>query len=257
MQSVSSLPFLCAGLAAFWIWLGVHSYLRGHINMAGLVSIAFWITSLTAWGVTSVYLALNGTYTSASFYAVMPGLWWPMIPAVITVVHLALPSFRTALFAVVSQNSRALICIQALRIAAIGGVVKGFNGVLPPSFALPVGIPDMVFGLSALALTVLWPKEGWAPRTLIAWNLIGLGVILPAPLLMQLGLPGPFHVFTSSPDARALFEYPMVLAPTLVVPLFITLNAIHATVLWMKGCAMQGGTVCPKVEPPAEASAVR
>ncbi len=257
MQSVSSLPFLCAGLAAFWIWLGVHSYLRGHINMAGLVSIAVWITSLTAWGVTSVYLALNGTYASERFYSLLPGLWWPMIPAVITVVLLALPSFRTALFAVVWQNSRALILIQALRIAAIGGVFKGFTGQLPPSFALPVGIPDMLFGLSALALTVFWSKAGWSTRMLMTWNLIGLGVILPAPLLMQLGLPGPFHVFNSTPDARALFEYPMVLAPTLVVPLFITMNAIHAAVLWMKGCEVQGCTVSPKVNPPAEVSAVR
>ena len=234
MTAVSTLPFLCAALAAFWIWLGARSFSRGHISIAGLVSIAVWIAALAAWGFVTARWSLDGTYTSARFYALMPGLWWPMIPAFITVALLVLPSFRNALYAVVSQNSRAMVLIHALRIAAIGGVLKGLNGLLPPSFALPVGIPDLLFGLSALVIGLFWKSDGFPPRTLIAWNLVGLAVIMPAPILMQLGLPGPLHTFTGIPNARALFENPMVLAPTLVVPIFITMNAIHAVVLWME-----------------------
>lgn len=233
MPSVSTLPFLCGALAAFWLWLSVRSFNRGHIGTAGLVSVLVWIVCLAAWGVVTAHWALNGYYKSAGFYALLPGLWWPMIPAFITIGTLALPPFRRALLAIASHNARSLVVIQALRIAAIGGVLKGFNGLLPPSFALPVGIPDMLFGLSALVLAGFCKLEGWSARTLIAWNLIGIAVILPAPILMQLGLPGPLHILTSTPDARALFEYPMVLGPTLVVPVFITINAIHATVLWM------------------------
>jgi cellobiose-specific phosphotransferase system component IIC len=36
------------------------------------------------------------------------------------------------------------------------------------------------------------------------------------------------------PDGRALFEFPMVLAPTLIVPGFVTMNAIQATVVWLQ-----------------------
>lgn len=240
MHGFSTLPFLCSGLALFWLWLGASSFKRGHIGTAGLISIVMWIACLGVWGVTTAHWALSGYYTSADFLALLPGLWWPMMPAVITVALLALPSFRSALDAIVSQNSRALVLIQTLRIAAIGGVLKGLNGLLPPSFALAIGIPDMLFGLSALALVVLWKGEGCSARTLIAWNLIGMAVIMPAPALMQLGLPGPFHYFTSIPDARALFEYPMVLAPTLVVPVFITMNATHAMVLWMEARKAKG-----------------
>jgi hypothetical protein len=96
------------------------------------------------------------------------------------------------------------IAISFNRAAVIGGVVKGLNGLLPASFALPVGIPDLLFGLSALVLALLWKGEGWSARTLIARNLIGMAVIMPAPILGQLGLPGPFHLFTSIPDARAV-----------------------------------------------------
>lgn len=232
MAAVSTLPFLCAGLALFWVWLGGRSFARGQIGAAGLFSIMLWMAALAAWGVATARLSLSGYYASAGFLALMPGLWWPLIPAFITVAFLVLPPFRSALVAVVVHHSRALVLIHVLRIAAIGGVLKGFNGLLPASFALPVGIPDFLFGLSALAIGMIWKVEGWSTRTLIAWNLLGLAVIMPAPILMQLGLPGPFHIFTSAPDARVLFEYPMVLAPTLVVPLFIIMNAIHAAVLW-------------------------
>lgn len=240
MTAVSTLPFLCAALAAFWIWLGARSFRRGHIGIAGLMSIVVWIAALAAWGFVTARWSLDSTYTSKQFYALMPGLWWPMIPAFITLALLALPVFRNTLYAVVSRNSRPMVLIHALRIAAIGGVVKGLNGLLPPSFALPVGIPDLLFGLSALMLGLLWKGDGLSSRTLIAWNLLGFAVIMPAPILMQLGLPGPFHAFTVIPDARALFDYPMVLAPTLVVPVFITMNAIHAVVLWMEASKTNG-----------------
>lgn len=38
-----------------------------------------------------------------------------------------------------------------------------------------------------------------------------MAVLIAAPLLMQLGLPGPFYVLDAQPDARVLFEFPIVL----------------------------------------------
>jgi hypothetical protein len=128
--------------------------MRDRISLTGLFSILLWMAALAAWGVATARLSLSGYYASAGFLALLPGLWWPLIPAFITLAFLILSPFRSALFTVVSYNSRALVPVHALRIAAIGGVFKGFNGLLPPSFALPVGIPDFLFGLSALARSV-------------------------------------------------------------------------------------------------------
>jgi len=123
-------------------------------------------------------------------------------------------------------------------VTALGGVIKGFAGLLPTSFAFPVGVPDLLFGLTGVWLALAWPKGGWFARTLVIWNALGVAAILPAaPILMQMGLPGPFYIFASAPDARALFDYPMVLAPTLIVPLFVTMNAVHILVLWRQGRA--------------------
>ena len=67
----------------------------------------------------------------------------------------------------------------------------------------------------------------------MAWNLIGAAVIVPAaPILLQLGLPGPLQVFTGLPDARAVFTYPMSIAPMIGVPLFVMVNLWVAWRLW-------------------------
>jgi hypothetical protein len=119
-----------------------------------------------------------------------------------------------------------------MRIAAIGGVVKAANGILPQSFVYPIGIPDLMFGLLSLALALSYSRQRYSATTLIRWNLLGMAVLMAAPVLMQLGLPGPLHILNSQPDARTLFEFPMVLAPTLVVTLLFFLNGWHAWVLW-------------------------
>ena len=48
-----------------------------------------------------------------------------------------------------------------------------------------------------------------------------------APLvLMNMGIPGPWHIIHSTPDMVSLYEYPMALAPTTAVPIFIVINGV-------------------------------
>ena len=54
---------------------------------------------------------------------------------------------------------------------------------------------------------------------------MGALVIVPAaPILLQLGLPGPLQPFTGLPDARAVFTFPMSIAAMVGVPLFALIN---------------------------------
>ena len=63
-------------------------------------------------------------------------------------------------------------------------------------------------------------------KWVLALNIYGFVIIVPGgSVLMNLGIPGPWHVIHSTPDMVSMFEYPMALAPTVVVPIFITLNA--------------------------------
>ena len=234
MNQLSTLPFLAAALGAFWVWLAVGSFRHRWIGLKGLAWVIVWFAVLGAWGLTTSHLAIAGDYETQVFYSLLPGLWLPLVPIALTAIMvLASPSLRHALLTIAYRHTRAMVLIHALRIAALGSLYKVYIGAFPAFFAYFVGLPDFLFGLSALALGLSGKWNVLGPRGLIVWNLIGIAVILPAPILIQLGLPGPFHKFTSLPDGRALFEFPMVLAPTLVVTFFITLNAIQAAAVWL------------------------
>lgn len=232
-MTFSSVPLLAGALAACLATLAVRSTARGVLGRAEAAALAAWLAAMCAWGLVSANLAISGSYRADAFLATLPGFWLPMVPFGLTAALFALPSFRRGVVRFFAHNPRALVLVQGFRALAIGGVVKGFTGDLPPSFALPIGIPDFVFGVSALWLGHRAARRPLTPRGLIAWNLAGIAVILPAPLLMQTALPGPLYTFASQPDARALLDFPMALAPTVLVPVFMTMNAIHAAVLWI------------------------
>jgi hypothetical protein len=106
--------------------------------------------------------------------------------------------------------------------------LKAVAGQFPAYFALLVGAPDLLFGLSALVFAWQTSIRQLSQRFLIAWNLIGVAVILPAAPLIQLGLPGPIQIFTSEPTAEKLLDFPMVLAPSIIVPTLVLLNLVMA-----------------------------
>ena len=58
-----------------------------------------------------------------------------------------------------------LVFFQALRIGAIGSVVKALRGEITSSFPLWVGIPDAVYGLSAIIIGWLLVRGPVGHRT--------------------------------------------------------------------------------------------
>ena len=242
----SSIPLLFAFIVAFWLWAARSSLRRGAITIQHERSIQAWLGLLAAWAVVTTLLATSGAYRTESFYALLPGLWLPLAPVVLSLTLLWLwPVFRDSLWALtLSTSPRAFLWLHATRIAAIGGVVKGTQGLLPASFAFPIGIPDLIFGVISLVMALAYHRLRPGKAVLIAWNLAGMGVLMSAPVFMQLGLPGRFYTFTAQPDATALFEFPMVLAPTLVVTLLFFTNGWHAFTLWRAG---RGADFQPRV----------
>jgi hypothetical protein len=233
----SSIPIIFALICAFWVWAARASVRRQEITGMHLHAIYAWLALLGLWGVVTAWLALSGAYLTEYFYAVVPGMWVPLAPVMLSLALLALwPALRHAVWQVTKYTTpQAFFFLHAIRIASIGGIIKAANGFLPQSFVYPIGIPDMLFGLLSLALAITYPSRGYSSKVLIGWNVLGMAVLMSAPVFMQLGLPGPLYIFNSVPDARSLFEFPMVLAPTLVVTLLFFINGLHAWVLWRSG----------------------
>ena len=179
-----------------------------------------------AWGIVSSYLSISGKYGSTFFLSLFPGFWLPLVPIMISLTAVVLfHDLRSGLMAMVDNTPRRyFVFIHSLRILAIGTILKANAGEFPVLFAYFVGVPDLIFGLSALYVGLHGdPSE----RFLMYWHLTGaLVVTIPAMLLFQTGLPGAIQIFTEEPTTEKLLEFPMVLAPSLVVPMFILLNVM-------------------------------
>ena len=116
-----------------------------------------------------------------------------------------------------------------MRIAALGTLYKTFMGAFPLHVELGIGVTDLCFGFSALYIAHRLREKRLSYRALAIWNLIGAAIIIiPAGILIQMGLPGPMKVFSIPPTTEVMFEFPLVLAPTIVVPLLVVMNGIIA-----------------------------
>ena len=193
---------------------------------------------MTFYGIITSILGARGVYVTDAILKTLPGFWLQvMTVGVIVIPVVVFPSVRNGLRALADTTPwHWFAYFHALRIAALGTAYKTMIGEFPAYFEYLVGVPDFLFGVSALWIGRQAQRGELKRKTFLVWNLIGAFVIVPsAPILLQLGLPGPLQVFTSLPDARAVFTYPMSIAPMIGVPLFVLVNLWVAWRLWEQG----------------------
>ena len=141
----------------------------------------------------------------------------------VTLIVLVQP-LRQGLRVLVDETPASwLVGIHQFRILALGSIIKAANGLFPAKFAWYVGVPDLLFGVSALLLTqILLRRTDVREWKLVAWHLTGASVILVPAI-------GFMHVYMREPLFSELFAFPMALAPTLLVPTLVMLNLL---VVW-------------------------
>ena len=185
------------------------------------------IALLVLWAPISAVFALKGTYTHPAVLERLPGLWITMVPVLVLMIPWAFSAdFRDSINSVVDAvGVHTVMLFEGLRVLAIGGIIKGLKGEFSPEIAFYLGIPDFAFGALSLLAGYLLYRKSLDLKWVLALNLYGFVIIVPGGLvLMNLGIPGPWHIIHSTPDMVPMFEYPMALAPTVVVPIFISLN---------------------------------
>ena len=213
----------------FLAFTGHRAYKSRHLARAGLIAIYGLATLLAAWAVLSAYLAATGVYTTEIFLCSLPGLWLSFVPvALIVIPAVIFPPLRKALLAIAEQTPQVWFAyLQALRISALGTAIKTLQGAFPIAFELFVGIPDLLFGLSALWVALALKKNRISDRFWITWNAVGAAIILVVGLpILNMSLPGSLEVFSTPPTFLVALEYPLALAPTVAVPLFVAYNVL-------------------------------
>ncbi len=189
------------------------------------------LVGLGIWAVISSYFSLNDLYQTEAFLTSLPGFWITQIPILIVMVPWILSkSLRQGTDSIIDHTPLSLImAFEGLRVFALGGIIKGYKGEFSPLFAKAIGIPDFFIGVLALTGAYLIYKGVWGNRAAITINLLGFIVIIPFGMgLINLGLQGPLYYIHETPSTATIFDFPMALAPTVVVPIFVMVNLFVA-----------------------------
>jgi len=223
----SSIPFLMVAVAVFPYLLARHAHTNNFIDNAQRNSVAALSLLILSWGVVSAFLAYQGFYSSPEFFSAYPGLWLPFIPLLVVAIPLMLlPRLRNALSAAGRVAPlRWFAYFQVLRVAALGTAIKTYQGEFPVSVELWVGIPDLLFGLSAIAVSWRMKKNPVSRSFWIVWHAIGASIILVLGMVViNMSLPGVFQVWAEPPTFEVAMQFPMALAPSMIVPLLVAGN---------------------------------
>ena len=201
------------------------------------------LVALGGWTVMSSYFGLSGIYQSEAFLASLPGFWVTQIPILIVMIPWTLSkSLRQAFDSIIDNTPLYLImAFEGIRVFALGGIIKGYKGEFSPLFAKAIGVPDFFIGILALTGGYLIYKGIWGNHAAITINLLGFFVIIPFGMgLINLGLKGPMYYINETPSTATIFDFPMALAPTVVVPIFVMVNLFVAIRLLQKSKLSEG-----------------
>jgi hypothetical protein len=173
-----------------------------------------------AWAVSSAVFARHGGYHT-QLGKKPPWLPIEAITAMIALLMLTRIPFVSR--ALPDQNSvRLLSWPHAFRVAGVVLVISMILGHLPALFALPAGLGDMAVGV-AEPLVTRRIKAGHGHRAATWFNIFGILDLVSA---MTLGGLTAYKIIHVSPANSALSEFPLVLIPTVGVPVLFVLHVL-------------------------------
>ena len=219
-MKASILPVYIAVVFAFCFFVSIRAQKNRSIAAKEATSVYILLLVFALWAVISIIMGMNEVHPR--LMDSIPLLWQACVLIIIVGIGLFSKNLKAALRGIASATPQHwFVFFQALRIGAIGTVIKLLNGEIVSKFPIWVGIPDFLFGLSALVVGWLLLRKAISNGFLIVWNLLGAAIILvPVFGLMPYWMNEPGFIF--------IFEFPMILAPSVVVPIMILFNLLMA-----------------------------
>lgn len=152
------------------------------------------------------------------------------IPAV--AINMAVVLAGLALSLALSPSLRGLLTDQAslirLHVWRLEGalfLILMMTGHLPALFAIPAGVGDILIAITAPAVARGLASPAGHRRAVI-WNLLGMADLVVAVTLGVTTSPGVMRLFHTTPTSEFITTFPLVLVPTFLVPLALTLHVV-------------------------------
>ena len=236
---MSTIPFLVAAVISFPAVAGHQAFRSSKISSQDRYVLCGYAILMACWLAIAAILGYRGLWLEERVLATLPGLWLPLIPVLLMLLPLASTTIRTAVFRAGQAIPRSWFAVvQAVRVAAIGTAIKTYHGEFPEMVEYFVGVPDLLFGISAFWFARFASKL--TRSVWVAWNAIGFGIIVPfGMVVINMNMPGPMNMLGGPPNFLVALEFPLSLAPTAIVPWLIMFN------LWAIVSAWQSDTRVP------------
>jgi hypothetical protein len=234
METIALLPNASLALPA-WYWvatLGASAALIAMVlaaltRAAGRRSIvpSWSAAALVGWAGLSLVLAARGAYHATPVQGpplIGLGVLIPIVVALALIRRW--PALRDAVQRIPQP---ALIRMQALRMLGILFIFDMVRGQLPPIFAIPAGIGDVVVGAMALAVADVFARDPQVARPLaVSWNLLGLFDLVVAVSIGFFASTTPLRLIAATPATDLISVLPLVMVPVFAVPLFVVLHVV-------------------------------
>ncbi len=125
-----------------------------------------------------------------------------------------------------------IVGIQTYRIVGVGFLILYVQQQLPAAFAFPAGIGDILVGVSApFVAMIYYAKKPYAQKLAIAWNIFGIADVVVAVGVGILGFPRPVQFIPLAPSTEPFSLFPLVIIPLFAVPLATLLHFLSLRVL--------------------------
>ena len=213
-------------------WIAYWLLSAGQFSTLYFKVIIFWVVMLLVWAVLVANLGLRGVYLKhTKYFSNLIGFIFVLLFTAALFVFV--PAVREGVaFAVKYIPDTHLAGIHILRLLAMGTIIKYFQRELPLHFLTLGSLPDFIFALSAVFITLLVGEGVVSEDYLRLWHIMGCVVFLGAGLSMFFSMPSFLRITHTKPDTTIVFEFPMLMAPNFTVPLFIVAHAIALVKLW-------------------------
>ena len=207
------------------VWIAYWLLRTGDGTRGYTTTVAVWIVAMLGWLALVIYAGRRGFFLENT-RRLSNLIGSVLVVTFATAVFGAIPEAREGIArAAAVTTGRELASIHILRLLAIGAFVKYVQRQLPLHFVILGALPDFLFAVSAVVVTFLAGNGSLGPDFLVAWHWIGFSLFFGAGISMFFSVPSPFRIYDGKPDASIVFEYPMVLAPNMTVPLFMLAHA--------------------------------
>lgn len=201
-------------------WIGFWLIGYGPTTVGYMTASVAWIASMLALMFVVIYLGGRGFFEKNT-------RWFSNLVGFMLVLTIAVASFTTADVAREGLRLAAsrtpdlqLVLFHVMRLLAVGTVIKYVQGQLPLHFLVFGSIPDLLFAISAVVVTVFATVAPLGRDFLIVWHLVGILVFFGPGISMFFSVPSPIRIYHSRVDTSLVFQFPMLLAPNFTVPLF-------------------------------------